>query len=215
VTSKGTTIFPGFPVGAEALVPSPIGRRSGWHPWIISEGVQPITLQFAESFFKEMVTPGTPVDWRQFDPDRDMDKLATIGTLLNATNPDLTRFRARGGKILMYFGWADPALTPMMGINYYEQVRRTMGAGTDEFFRLFMMPGVLHCQGGLGPSAFDSITPLVDWVERGAAPDRLVASLRQGGKVIRTRSLCPYPMIAKYGNAGSKEDETSFSCAVP
>jgi hypothetical protein len=215
VTSKGTTIFPGFPVGAEALVPSPIGRRSGWHPWIISEGVQPITLQFAESFFKEMVTPGTPIDWRQFDPDRDMDKLATIGTLLNATNPDLTRFRARGGKILMYFGWADPALTPMMGINYYEQVRRTMGAGTDEFFRLFMMPGVLHCQGGLGPSAFDSITPLVDWVERGAAPDRLVASLRQDGKTIRTRPLCPYPMVAKHQTGGSVDDAASFVCAPP
>lgn len=213
VTSKGAAIFPGFPVGAEALVPTPFGRRSGWHPWIIGEGQQTVALQFAESFFKEMVTPGTPIDWRQFDADRDMEKLATIATLLNATNPDLTRFRARGGKILMYFGWADPALNPLMGINYYEQVRQTMGAGTGEFFRLFMMPGVLHCGGGLGPSAFDSITPLVDWVERGAAPDRLIAALRQDGKTLRTRPLCPYPTVAKYTDTGSKDDAASFACA--
>ncbi len=215
VTSKGATIVPGFPVGAEALVPTPFGRRSGWQPWIISEGQQTIGLQFVESFFKEMVTPGTPIDWRQFDPDRDMEKLATIGALLNATNADLSRFRTRGGKILMYFGWADPALNPLMGVNYYERVRETMGAGTGEFFRLFMMPGVLHCTGGLGPSAFDSITPLVEWVERGTRPDRLVASQRRGGKTLRTRPLCPYPLVAKHTDGGSQDDAASFVCAPP
>jgi hypothetical protein len=215
VTSKGTRVAPGFPVGAEALVPTPSGRRSGWVPWIISEGQPTIQFQFMESFFKEMATPGTPIDWRQFEPDRDMEKLAPIATLLNATNPDLTRFRARGGKILMYFGWADPALNPMMGVNYYEQVRQTMGAGTGEFFRLFMMPGVLHCTGGLGPSVFDSITPLVDWVERGTAPDRLIASLRQEGKTIRSRPLCAYPTVAKLTDGGNKDDAASFVCAPP
>jgi len=215
VTSKGATIARGFPVGAEALVPSPLGRRSGWVPWIISEGQQSIAFQFMESFFKEMATPGTPIDWRQFDPERDMEKLAPIATLLNATNPDLTRFRARGGKILMYFGWADPALNPFMGVGYYEQMRQTMGAGTDDFFRLFMMPGVLHCAGGNGPSLFDSITPLVDWVEKGTAPDRLIASLRQDGKTIRTRPLCPYPTVAKHNGAGSIDDAASFVCAPP
>ena len=116
----------------------------------------------------------------------------------------------------MFIGWwADPALNPMMGVNYYERVRETMGAATGDFLRLFMMPGVLHCAGGNGPSMFDSITPLVDWVERGTSPDRLVASLRQDGKIIRTRPLCPYPMVAKYGNAGSKDDAASFTCSAP
>ena len=215
VTSKGARVAPGFPVGAEAFVPSPAGPRSGWVPWIISEGQPTIAFQLMESFFKEMVTPGTPIDWRQFEPDRDMEKMSTIGTLLNATDPDLTRFRARGGKILMYFGWADPALNPLMGVNYYEQVRQTMGTGTAEFFRLFMMPGVLHCQGGLGPSQFDSITPLVDWVERGTAPDRLVAALRQDGKTIRTRPLCAYPAVAKFTEGGNKDDAGSFACSAP
>ncbi|MBI4477984.1 MAG: tannase/feruloyl esterase family alpha/beta hydrolase, partial [Acidobacteria bacterium] len=96
LTSKGAKIFPGFPVGAEALVPTPFGRRSGWQPWIVSEGQPTIALQFAESFFKEMATPGAPIAWRQFDLDRDLEKLTPIGTLLNATNSDLTRFRERG-----------------------------------------------------------------------------------------------------------------------
>jgi hypothetical protein len=215
VTSKGTRIMHGFPVGAEALIPTPAGRRSGWVPWIIGEGQPTVGFQFMESFFKEMVTPGTPIDWRQFEPDRDMEKLSAIATLLNATNPDLTRFRTRGGKILMYFGWTDPALNPLMGVTYYEQVRQTMGTGTGDFFRLFMMPGVLHCQGGLGPSQFDSMTPLVDWVERGTAPDRLVASLRQDGKTIRSRPLCAYPAVAKFTEGGNKDDAASFVCSPP
>jgi feruloyl esterase len=213
-TSKGTKIAPGFPVGGEALVPA-LGGKSGWLPWIISEDGPPISLRFTESFFKEMATPGSPIDWRQFDPERDMDKLSTIAALLNATSPNLERFRARGGKILMYFGWADPALNPMMSVNYYERVREAMGPATSDFFRLFMMPGVLHCAGGIGPSMFDSITPLVDWVERGTAPDRLIASLRQGDKIVRSRPLCPYPMVAKYRGAGSKDEAASFSCASP
>jgi hypothetical protein len=215
VTAQGTTVFPGFPVGAEALVPTSQGRRSGWQPWIISEGQQTIALQFAESFFKEMVTPGTPIDWRQFDIERDGDRLARIATLLNAKNPDLTRFKSRGGKILMYFGWADPALNPMMGINYYEQVRQRLGATTSDFFRLFMMPGVLHCAGGNGPSASDFVTPLVEWVEKGVAPDRLVASLRRSGKTILTRPLCAYPSTAKYNGSGSKDEAGSFACVSP
>jgi feruloyl esterase len=212
LVSKGATVFPGFPVGAEAFVPTASGRRSGWHPWIIAEGQQTIALQFADSFFKEMVTPGAPIDWRLFDPDRDMDKLDSIGTLLNATDPDLSRFRARGGKILMYFGWADPALNPLMGVDYYEQVTKTMGAGTEEFFRLFMLPGVLHCGGGLGPSDFDSITPLVRWVEEGTAPDSLVATQSVRGKPTRSRLLCPYPRAAKHDGAGDPNAAASFGC---
>jgi len=211
VMSQGTKIFPGLPVGAEA----PVGEYTGWHRWITNEGLPTISQQFTESFFKEMVAPGSPIDWRQFDPERDMAKVTSITTLLNATDPDLTRFKSRGGKILMYFGWADPALNPLMGINYYEQMRQTMGAGAGEFFRLFMMPGVLHCGGGVGPSVIDTITPLVDWVERGAAPDRLVATQQRDGKKIRTRPLCVYPMVAKYDGTGDKNDAASFTCGPP
>jgi feruloyl esterase len=197
------------------MVPTAAGLRTGWHPWIVAEGQQTLSLRFAESFFKEMATPGTPIDWRTFEAERDADKLTWIGSLLDAKDPDLSAFRARGGKILMYFGWADPALTPLMGIDYYEQVRQTMGSGTDGFFRLFMQPGVLHCGGGPGPSEFDSITPLVDWVERGIAPDRLIATLRQDGRMVRSRPLCVYPAVARYKGSGNVEEAASFECAAP
>jgi len=212
VMSGGALVFPGFPVGGEALVQTQGGRQTGWAPWIVSDKGPTISLAFAESFFKEMVSPGAPLDWREFDPARDMEKLARIGTLLNATDPDLSRFRARGGRILMYYGWADPALNPLMGVNYYERMRQAMGGNADDFFRLFMMPGVLHCAGGNGPSEFDSITALVEWVERGTAPDRLIATQRVDGKPVRTRPLCVYPKVARHDGKGRPDDAASFTC---
>jgi hypothetical protein len=135
--------------------------------------------------------------------------------LLNATESDLGPFRKRGGRILMKFGWADPALSPLMGTEYYGKVLEKMGPTTPEFFRLFMMPGVFHCIGGNGPDGVDTMTPLVNWVERGIAPDRLVASQRSAGKVVRTRPLCPYPQVARYRGSGSADDEASFVCSAP
>jgi hypothetical protein len=215
VVSNGIKIFPGLPVGAEVLAPTSSGPRSGWDPEIVREGQQPRSLERAESVLKYMVTPGTPIDWRTFDPDRDLEKLNTIGTLLNATDPNLSRFHARGGKIIMYFGWADPVLNPLMGVGYYEQVRKTIGPGTGDFVRLFMMPGVFHCAGGVGPDLADTITPLVDWVERGIPPERIFATRKLGEKVVRTRPLCPYPQVAKYKGTGSIDDATNFACANP
>ena len=81
----------------------------------------------------------------------------------------------RGGKVLMYFGWADPALNAQMGVDYYESVLEKMGAGTPNFFRLFMVPGMFHCGGGVGCSNFDKLTPLMQWVEQGAAPESMLA----------------------------------------
>ncbi len=206
--------FPGFPVGAEVLVPP--SSRSGWEPWIVtSDGQPPIQVRFAETFFKHMATPGTEVDWRAFSPERDVEKLKSIGTLLNATDPDLSRFRGRGGKILMYYGWADPALNPLMGVRYYERVRETMGASTPDFFRLFMAPGMFHCAGGVGPNPADPVTPLISWVERGVAPERLAAVQRNGEQVVRSRPLCPHPQVAKYKGSGNVDDAASFVCDAP
>jgi feruloyl esterase len=215
-TASGTRVMPGWPLGVEVFFETPTGARSGWDGWFVSSTDRPpIARMFSETFFTHMATPGTSIDWRTLDPDRDLDKLKTIRSVLDATDPDLSRFRARGGKLLMYFGWADPALNPLMGVGYYERVRETMGRATGDFFRLFMMPGVFHCAGGVGPSVVDAVTPLVDWVERSAPPERLVASQRQQGKTVRTRPLCPYPMVAKYSGSGSVDDAGSFVCSVP
>jgi hypothetical protein len=120
---------------------------------------------------------------------------------MSATNPDLTRFRARGGKILMYFGWADPALNPLMGIQYYEDVQRKMGPATRDFFRLYMMPGVFHCGGGTGPACFDPVANLIPWVEQDKAPERIVAAQMEGSRSVRTRPICPYPQVGMSARA--------------
>lgn len=207
--------FPGFPVSAEAAAPTPNGLRTGWDPWIIRSGQPTVAFTFMESFFKHMATPGTEIDWKTFDIEKDLAKLDAIGRLLNATDTDLSPFRARNGRILMWYGWADPALNPRMGLEYYERVTETMGKETPDFFRLFMMPGVFHCSGGVGPDRLDSVTPLIAWVERGVAPDRLIATQRAGDKTTRTRPLCPHPQVATYKGQGSADTAESFVCAVP
>ncbi|HXW06158.1 MAG TPA: tannase/feruloyl esterase family alpha/beta hydrolase [Vicinamibacterales bacterium] len=216
VAIGGVKRFPGFPPGAEASVPTPKGPQSGWDPWIVAaSGQPPISTRFLETFFKYMVTPGTEIDWTTVDLAKSVEMTRSISTLLDATDPDLNRFKARGGKILMYYGWADPALNAMMGVEYYERVRQTMGAGATDFFRLFMMPGVFHCAGGVGPDRFDAITTLAQWVEQGVAPDRIVASKVVDGKTTRTRPLCPYPQVAKHSGSGSIDDAANFVCTAP
>jgi feruloyl esterase len=115
----------------------------------------------------------------------------------------------------MYFGWADPALNPLMGVEYYEQVAQRMGARTNGFFRLFMVPGMFHCTGGVGTDTFDKLGPLAGWVEHGAAPDAIPASRVAGGKVVRTRLLCAYPEAARYKGSGSTDDAANFACVKP
>ncbi len=216
VVVNGERVFSGFTPGAEFAMPSAGGPTPGWYGWLTTKPGAPPPLgeRFVETFFKYMVTPGRELDWKAFDPARDIAQLRTIGTLLNATDPDLTAFRARGGKILMYHGWAEPALTPLMSLDYFDRLNKTMGASTADFFRLFMLPGVFHCGGGPGPDAIDAMTPLVDWVERGIAPTRLVAVKREGDAVKRSRPACPHPQVAVYKGSGSIDDAANFECKV-
>ena len=111
-----------------------------------------------------------------------------------------------------YFGWADSALNPMMGVNYYESVLQKNGPTTKDFYRLFMVPGMFHCGGGVGVSTFDAVTPLVNWVEKGTAPASILASRLVDGTPVRTRPLCPYPEVAKYKGSGIIDDAANFSC---
>ncbi|MBL8222641.1 MAG: tannase/feruloyl esterase family alpha/beta hydrolase [Bryobacterales bacterium] len=174
---------------------------SGWDGWIVRASGLSQSAQCAESTVRYMVFPKP-------DPEHDMRKcnLETqahlfdpIGKLMNATDRDLTAFRARGGKLLMYFGWADPALNPLMGIEYYERVKQQMGAGVEEFFKLYMMPGVFHCSGGVGPACYDPLAQMIKWVEQGKAPAAIPAEQRDGQTVVRQRNLCPYPQVARGG----------------
>ena len=115
----------------------------------------------------------------------------------------------------MYFGWADAGLNPRMGVEYYEQVSERMGPSTSNFFRLFMVPGMFHCDGGVGVSAFDAMTPLVRWVEKAVVSERIIGSRIIEGKTIRTRPLCPYPQVARYTGTRSIDDAAHFVCRQP
>jgi feruloyl esterase len=137
---------------------------------------------------------------------------------LDATDPNLKAFFARGGKLLHYHGWADPALSPLNSVNYYKSVLDRIGNASKvrDSYRLFMVPGMVHCRnpGSEGPNNFDMISAIEQWVEKGKAPDQIIASHRTDGKVDRTRPLCPYPQVATYKGTGSTDDAANFSCSV-
>ena len=156
-------------------------------------------------------------EWQvsKFNPDTDPAKLEKGESgQVDARNPDLKAFFARGGKLLMYHGWADPQISPLNATMYYDQVVKTSG-GTNKInpnYRLFMAPGMAHCAGGEGPNDFDKVVPLEQWVEQGKAPDQIVASHSKQGTVDRTRPLCPYPQMATYKGSGSIDEASSFVC---
>jgi feruloyl esterase len=133
----------------------------------------------------------------------------------DAKNTDLSKFKKEGGKLLMTYGWADQILQPMMGVKYYEDALAKNGPSTTDFFRLFMVPGMSHCSGGIGTDRFDSMTALIDWVEKGKAPDSLNAARVVNNQVVRTRPLCPYPQVARYSGQGSIDEAKNFSCVKP
>ncbi len=221
VTRDGKLYFPGQPLGAEKAGVSPIGEpkpSSGWDRWLIGrDGAKSLQLAYSESFMRYMAfgKPDPSYDWKTFDFDKDPDRMGDIRRLLNATDPDLSAFRNRGGKLLMYFGWADTALTPFMAIDYYEKALATNGPDTRDFFRLFMVPGMFHCRGGVGTDRFDAMTTLINWVEGGTAPDSIPAARVEQDQVKRTRPLCPYPRVARHKGSGSRDDGGNFACADP
>ena len=143
--------------------------------------------------------------WRQ--------SVEQFGAVLGTDEPDLARFRDRGGKLLIYHGTADQLIPHQGSIDYYERVQRRMGGPerTAEFARLFLVPGVNHGFRGAGPSPVGQFEALVAWVESGRAPDRLESELRDpAGKLLRTRPLYPYPQHATYTGSGSPDDAANF-----
>ena len=217
VKINGKQFFPGQPLGAEIQAMGPNGMSSGWEPWTVTQTGRSLDAQFGESFLRYIAfsKPDPQFDLSKFNFDTDVEKMSAAARLMDATDADLSRFQSRGGKIVMYFGWADPALTPFMGIDYYEKVEAQMGLSTTDFFRLFMVPGMFHCRGGVGVSTFDALTPVVQWVEKTVPPDQIIGSRVVDEKVVRTRPLCPYPQVAKYKGSGSIDDASNFACAKP
>ena len=225
----GQQIFPGYMPGTEAFN---LGRGS-WSSWIT--GTAPgngLQYTIGNQFFANMAFEDPTWDFRTFGFDSHVAFTDTkLASILNATDPDLSSIAARGSKVIMFHGWNDPAIAPVNSVNYYESAVRAVAGKpgnrfgdiahgpawrkTQEFFRLFMVPGMNHCAGGPAPNTFDMLHALEGWVEHGVAPDKIIASHLTGGVVDRTRPLCRYPQVAVYQGAGSTDDAANFACAFP
>jgi feruloyl esterase len=151
-------------------------------------------------------------DWTTFDLDRDMPIINSKVGFVDAVNPDLRAFKARGGKLLLYAGWGDTTITPENTVLYYDSVLQSMGANQSDWLRLFLVPGMAHCGGGQGPNRVDWTAALESWRESGAAPAQLMGSNPQAGL---ERPICPYPQAAKYDGAGDLKAASNWSCAEP
>lgn len=221
--SDGGSLYPGLEPGGEA-------GPNGWLQWVT--GKEPGSgghTGLGLPFLKYIVYENPEWDFHTFrynvssglesDVEYVEDK---VGRIFDAIDPDLRPFRAHGGKLIQYHGWSDPDIPPMNSVNYYESVvRRVSGSRPDalrdtkEFYRLFMVAGMQHCQGGPGASRFDVLSALEQWVERDRAPDQLLGSHITNGQADRTRPICAYPMEAKYKGSGSTDDAANFTCAAP
>jgi feruloyl esterase len=153
--------------------------------------------------------------WKQFVFDADPPQMKSFSEMIDATNPDLSILKKRGGKIIHYHGWADALVNSQMSVEYYESVMKKMGAKeTKEFYKLYMIPGMFHCGGGVGCDRVDWFAPLVNWVEKGVAPDVLTGSRVEKGATTMTRPHCAYPEVAKYKGSGDPNKAESFTCII-
>ncbi|HKA19485.1 MAG TPA: tannase/feruloyl esterase family alpha/beta hydrolase [Blastocatellia bacterium] len=226
--SKGNQIYPGLVAGGES-------GFGGWALWV--SGPSPgksFMNAIASQFFKSLVFEDQNWDVKSLNVERDV-KLADekFARILNATDPDLSAYKKRGGKLIMYHGWSDAAIAPENAIDYYKSVVSKMGQReTAAFLRLYMVPGLQHCFLGPGPNNFgqafgcaqcdaqhDIYMALERWVEQGLAPDAIIATKYENDfvptKAVRTRPLCPYPNVARYKGSGSTDDAANFACAPP
>jgi hypothetical protein len=222
----GRVFFPGYSMGDE----------TSWREWMVGEDPEAsLGARFVRNNFRYIVT-GDP-KWNALSADvnatlrQSKEKSAAD---LDSTNPDLNRFAVRGGKLILYHGWDDAAIPPQNTVAYFNEVQKTMGQEkVDSFARLYMAPGVEHCTGGPGPSAFGQFGMetakgpkyglfdlLEDWVEKGSPGAEVFATKYapgEGGamKPVMTRPLCAYPLVVKYKGSGDTNDAASFTCAAP
>lgn len=215
--SNGRPFFPGYMLGSEAAATA--AGNSNWVGMIVpaQPNTKPADFNLAEGTMRYLVPTAPQPDWdyKTFNFDRDLAMLDDWSKKADAKNPDLAKFRKEGGKLLMTYGWSDQILQPMMGVNYFEQAAAKNGPNTTDFFRLFMVPGMSHCSGGIGTDRFDPMTAVIDWVEKNKAPDSIAASRVVGNQTVRTRPLCPYPQVARYSGQGSIDESKNFSCVKP
>ncbi len=221
--ARGKEIFPGYLPGAEE-------GGDGWGLWITGPAPgKSLLFAFAIGYFANMVYEKADWDYRSASVEQAL-RAAEEKTAqkLDATDANLAPFAARGGKLVLYHGWNDPAISALNTVHYYDSVVAAQGREqADAFVRLYLVPGMQHCGGGPGPSAFGQFGPsqpgnvfatLEQWVERGKAPSSIVTTRYfdddPAKGVQATRPLCPYPQVAAYKGQGDPKAATSFACAA-
>src|SRR5262249_13427413 len=151
-------------------------------------------------------------DLMSFNLDADLAAALQNASFIESNDPDLAKFKARGGKLLLYHGWADPGPAPENTINYYSSVEKKLGGKQDDWMRLFLLPGVGHCGGGVGPDQADYLGAIERWREEGQPPPQITANRApgRGGATPMSRPLCPFPPVASNKGSGSTDDEQNF-----
>jgi feruloyl esterase len=190
---------------------SPLYRGSELDWSFFTESQNPIGI--ATSALR-MILSDPAWDYRSIDFDRhvalaDRSAIARV----NASNPDISAYVKRGGKLILSGGWNNALVPAGAVLDYYRNVEKTIGIeDTRQGVRLYMVPGMIECNGGPGTDTFDLLTVMRRWVERGEAPNEVIASRVEHGKVVRTRPLCPYPQVATYRGSGSTDEAKNFVC---
>lgn len=202
-TTRGELVFPGWEPGSELFWP---------HPG--ADGPEPRALDI----FRYVSHQDPHWDWRTFDIDKDLPLLLKTGGAMDAISPDLRAFKQHGGKLLIVHGWSD-GIAPQNSINYYDSVMAEMGGPQDDWFRMFMVPGMAHGVGrGSAPDPLEFIIPILRafeaWCERGIPPNRIVVHLTEN-HVDMTHPLCPYPSVAQWTGAGSTIAADNYMCSAP
>ncbi len=226
--AAGHPVFPGLSPGGEE-------GPGGWGVWVTGPSPRNSLIAFfGLGYFSDMVYGEKDWDYKTFTVDAGL-KAAEEKTAaaLNASDPNLKAFRARGGRLILYHGWSDAGIAPSSSVEYYDRVVAALGQGaTNSFVRLYMVPGMWHCGGGPGANYFiednrnvprdpehNIYAALEQWVEKKVAPPAIVATKYEDDNPAKgikmTRPLCAYPQVAKYKGTGDTNDAANFVCAKP
>ena len=214
-TSSGQLLYPGWQLR---------GSEQNWLGWIVpSNGPESasidwgIATQTIKYLMNSSSDPDLSINDIQFTAAYFQKLMKETAGIYDATDPDLTAFKNDGGKLILWQGLADPAISPVGTIAYYQAVENYMGGATatTAFARLFMLPGVSHCGGGDGPDSFNGLGALVNWVEKGQAPSSIITSKVTNGKVTATRPVFQYPLIAVDTTGGPVTKASSFTPKPP
>jgi feruloyl esterase len=203
---SGKTYHVGFPYGGE-------GFDAGWGLWLLGgqnmagPATPSLAYGFGVGFMRYFVKQDANWDYRKLDLAALGEEMKLLQAAMSPNNPDMSTFRAKGGKLLMYHGWSDSALSPLMSIDYLDKVYAHDATAKNDV-RLFMLPGVMHCAGGPGPDRVDYLDALDKWVTTSTAPEELPAGFLAGG----TRKVCAWPKQAAYKGSGDGKSPDQFEC---